>query len=289
MKEKIITLVCALFLTNIGFACTTAIVSGKMTVDGRPLMFKTADGSAETLRTNIYIHDRSGKYAYIGCARLNFPTMNSIFYGQNEKGFAMINNTAKDLDAPMTGTYTYGNIIRIALENCATVDEFEALLKTLSPFSYGSNYGCIDAAGNAAYFECGANGYKKFDVNDPSVAPKGYLVRSNYAISGDVNKGTGVARFKKATDLMERTLKAGKVNYRQLLAFGTCLEHGLTRVNLYDMIPQDEQTETPINFTDFIPRYTTGGMVVIQGVKPNENPLRLKTSKSRERVSAACR
>ena len=273
MRKKLFLILCTLLSATASLACTTAIVSGKMTVDGRPLMFKTADGSAETLRTNIYIHNNSGKYAYIGCARLNFPTMNSIFYGQNEKGFAMVNNTAKDLDAPMSGTYTYGNIIRIALENCATVDEFEALLKTLSPFAYGSNYGCIDAAGNAAYFECGANGYKKFDVNDPAVAPKGYLVRSNYAISGDVNKGTGVSRFKKATELMEKSVAKGKVTYRQLLTFGSCLEHGLTGVNLYDMIPQDENTETPINFTDFIPRYTTGGMVVIQGVKPNENPL----------------
>ena len=258
MRKKLFLILCTLLSATASLACTTAIVSGKMTVDGRPLMFKTADGSAETLRTNIYIHNNSGKYAYIGCARLNFPTMNSIFYGQNEKGFAMVNNTAKDLDAPMSGTYTYGNIIRIALENCATVDEFEALLKTLSPFAYGSNYGCIDAAGNAAYFECGANGYKKFDVNDPAVAPKGYLVRSNYAISGDVNKGTGVSRFKKATELMEKSVAKGKVTYRQLLTFGSCLEHGLTGVNLYDMIPQDENTETPINFTDFIPRYTTG-------------------------------
>lgn len=273
MKKIFLLSAIALLMTFSGMACTTAIVSGKMTVDGRPLMFKTADGSAENLRTNIYIYNRSGKYAYIGCARLNFPEMNSIFYGQNEKGLAMVNNTAKDLDAPMSGTYTYGNIIRIALEQCATVDEVEALLRTLAPFAYGSNYGCIDAEGNAAYFECGANGYKKYDVNDPSIAPKGYLVRSNYAMSGDINKGTGVARYRKATDLMERTLHNEKVSWRQLLAFGTCLEHGLTGDNLYDRIPKDEQTETIVHFTDYIPRYTTGGMVVIQGVKKNENPL----------------
>ena len=273
MKKTLLLTACLLLMNVIGMACTTVIVSGKMTQDGRPLMFKTADGSVENLRTNTYIYNHSGKYAYIGCARLNFPEMNSIFYGQNEKGFAMVNNTAKDLDAPISGTYTYGNIIRIALENCATVDDFEALLRTLSPFAYGSNYGCIDAEGNAAYFECGANGYRKFDVNDPSVAPKGYLVRSNYAISGDINKGTGVARYRKATDLMERTLSNGKATWQQLLTFGSCLEHGLTGDNLYDRIPKDENTETIVHFTDYIPRYTTGGMVVIQGVRKNENPL----------------
>ena len=49
MRKKLFLTLCALLSAAVSLACTTAIVSGKMTADGRPLMFKTADGSAETL------------------------------------------------------------------------------------------------------------------------------------------------------------------------------------------------------------------------------------------------
>ncbi len=256
-----------------GLSCTTVVASGKATVDGRPLLFKTADGSADSLRTNIYIYNHSGKYAYIGCARLNFPTVNSIFYGQNEKGFAMVNNTAHDLDGTTNPNAAKGNIIRLGLENCATVEEFEQMLQTIKPFVYGSNYGCIDAMGNAAYFECGKDGYKKYDANDPKVAPNGYLVRTNWAMSGNVNKGTGVSRFMMISKLAEQAFASGGISVSRAISWGRCLQHGLTHTNLLKKMPKNEQHETPIHFTDFIPRYTTGGMVVIQGVLKEENPL----------------
>lgn len=274
MKTKIIITGLLLFaITANALACTTAIISGKATKDGRPLLFKTADGNAETLRTNIYLYDNKGKYAFIGCARLNYPEMPSIFYGQNECGFAMVNNTAKDLDSPTPIEGTSGNIIRQGLENCATVDEFEALLNQLMPLTYGSNYACIDAHGGAAYFECGYQGYKRYDATDPRMAPKGYLVRTNYALSGNVMKGTGVSRYIKIQELVEVALAQGGVTVALALSWGRCLQHGLTRTNLYEMMPETEDVETPICFTDYIPRYTTGGMVVIEGVKEDENPL----------------
>ncbi len=70
-----------------------------------------------------------------------------------------------------------------ALETCKTVADFEALLEATNATgrSTTANYGVIDALGGAAMFETGPNTFSKFDANDETIAPKGYIVRSNFA------------------------------------------------------------------------------------------------------------
>ena len=46
MKNLFLTITLILFLVYSSFACTTTIISGKATADGRPLLFKHRDTGA---------------------------------------------------------------------------------------------------------------------------------------------------------------------------------------------------------------------------------------------------
>ena len=50
----------------------------------------------------------------------------------------------------------------------------------------------------------------KFDVNDPAVAPNGYLIRTNYSVAGEENKGYGYIRYATATDFLKIKLRMEK-------------------------------------------------------------------------------
>lgn len=251
-------------------ACTTAIVSGKYTVDGRPLMLKNRDSSRIK---NVYVSGDSAKYAWIAVVPIEDESDRGVMYGQNEVGLSVMNSTSYNLLQKTDNPLKRGNIMCWALERCATVDEFEAMIAEMKYFSYGSNYGVMDAQGHVAYFECGHLGYKKFDADDPEVAPHGYIVRSNFSMSGPMEEGKGFARYQKAVEIMEEAYEQKNISWRTLLKMTRCMEHGMTRVNLYDQMPADEQAEDIAYFCDFIPRYTTASAYMVQGVRPGEDPL----------------
>ncbi len=46
-----------------------------------------------------------------------------------------------------------------------------------------ANFGVIDANGGAAYYETDNFKFIKYDANDPSVAPNGYLIRTNFSVA----------------------------------------------------------------------------------------------------------
>jgi len=160
-------------------ACTTAVISGKATADGRPILWKNRDTS-EARNEVAYLTD--GKYAAI--AVVNAGSRKSVWMGSNETGFCIENSLSKDLALPekQSGPGN-GSLMKRALQTCRTVDDFEELLKATnqSGRSTIANYGVIDASGGAAMFETGPTSYKKFDANDEADAPKGYIVRSNFA------------------------------------------------------------------------------------------------------------
>ena len=252
------------------YACTTAIISGKYTVDGRPLMLKQRD--SQRIK-NVYVSGDSAKYAWTAVVPIEDKSNRGVMYGQNEVGLAVMNSTSYNLLQKTDNPLKSGNIMCWALERCATVDEFEAMISEMKYFSYGSNYGVMDAQGHVAYFECGHLGYKKYDADDPTVAPHGYIVRSNFSMSGDMEDGKGFSRYNKAVEILEEAYNKKNISWRTLLKMSRCLEHGMTRINLYDQMPADEHAEDIAYFCDFIPRYTTASTYMVQGVRKGESPL----------------
>ncbi len=149
------------------------------------------------------------------------------------------------------------------------------MIDTLSrPIDANSNFGVIDAQGGAAYYEIGHNGYVKYDVNDPNVAPNGYLVRTNFAYSGDHALDQGVERFEAISSLMQTIFMLGELNAEYLLTnVPRHLIHGTTHLNLYNFMPADGHQTTMFPFRDFIPRYQTASAQLFHGVREGENPL----------------
>lgn len=163
-------------------ACTTAVISGKATRDGRPLLWKNRD--APNFRNElVFIED--GRYKVL--AVVNAGARQSIWMGVNSAGLCIENSVTNDLAFPKTakGLGNGGFMLKV-LRDCATVADVEKLLEETnqSGRSTAANFGVIDAEGGAVLFETARASYRKFDANDPLVAPHGFVVRSNFSITG---------------------------------------------------------------------------------------------------------
>ncbi|PQL93532.1 carcinine hydrolase/isopenicillin-N N-acyltransferase family protein [Apibacter adventoris] len=248
-------------------ACTTAVVSGKATPDGRPILYKNRD--TQTLHSRL-IYSTQGKYSFIGMVNPMDIEEKSVLNGHNSAGFAIINSDSYNINYPALKDEKRqdGEIMRLALETCATLEDFENLLNHLSkPLRLSSNFGVIDAKGGAAYYETNNTGFTKFDANDPIIAPFGYIIRTNYSFSGLINEGKGYSRYMQAQELLYNASLNNNLTPRFFLQdVSKCLVHGLTKVNL------NQYKEKFAAFRDFIPRYFTASAVVFQGVKTNESP-----------------
>ena len=256
------------------WACTTAIISGKYTPDGRPLLFKHRDTN---FKQNKLMYFKDGKYDYIGLINSGDSLGKEIWAGCNQTGFAIMNSQSYNLNINDTTRFkdNEGVIMKAALQSCASIDDFEELLRTLpKPLGVESNFGVIDALGNAAYFETSNFNFIKIDANDPIAAPFGYLIRTNYSVSRKEQTGYGYIRYFTADELFSRAAAVNNLTCRFLLQdISRCLKHSLTKNDLIKEIPDNSLTAKFVFFRDYIPRYSSTSTVVVQGVKANESPI----------------
>ncbi len=161
-------------------ACTTAVITGRVTADGRPLLWKSRD--TKSLPRNEVVVYESERHRVL--AVVNAGDRDEVWMGVNSAGFCIENSLSRDLDvAGEDRGPGNGGIMKIALETCATVADFHDLLERTNDSGRRTdgNFGVIDAAGGAALFEAGPRTFRMFDANDPEVAPRGYIVRSNFS------------------------------------------------------------------------------------------------------------
>ena len=272
MKKFFIVLFVSSLISFLIWPCTTAVVSGKATDDGRPLLLKNRDAASLQNRL-VYFFD--GKYRFIGLVNSEDKENKEVWCGFNEAGFGIMNSASYNLKINDTTKLAdqEGKLMKIALEQCATIEDFEKLLQALpKPLGVEANFGVIDAKGGAAYFETNNFDYIKYDVNDPEVAPNGYLIRTNFSISGEENKGYGYIRYATAKGLFENQMKDGKISFEFLVNdIPRCLIHSFTNTNLTINLPENLDDTCYVYFKDFIPRYSTSTAVVIQGIKEKES------------------
>lgn len=254
------------------FACTSVIVSGKVTTDGRPCIFKNRDAS----NTDIVVMSVQGKrYHYIATVTANDLKTRLVRSGFNEKGFSIINTYTKNQNGTRQDSGNNNRIMRRALESCASTKDFERMLDSLPhPLKVNSNYGVMDAEGNVAYYEVGNFKYVKYDVNDPKVAPNGYLVRTNFAVSGNREKDVGVTRYKAMNTYMLSLRKRGKISHEDIIRGATrYFVHGESGVDLNEMMPEIIHKPVYVSLKDYITNRLTTSAQLIQGVKKGEDPL----------------
>jgi len=273
MKNILLLLVLFIVLPCLPIhACTSIIISGKNTPDGRPIMWKNRDTDKYQ---NAIMYFSDGKYSSIGLIDSDDPTGNSVWIGYNSAGFAIMNTVSYNLIMKDTIDVRdrEGIVMREALMQCATVGEFELFLDTyIKPLGVETNFGVIDANGGAAYFETSNFSYKKLDVNNAAIAPMGYLIHTNFSFTGDVNSGSGQIRYKTAEDLFYQAAQQNNLTVRFILQdVSRSLWHSLTKTDLKKSYSENPAEQKFVNFTDFIPRYFSSSAVAIQGVKPGEN------------------
>ncbi|UMB53729.1 hypothetical protein MKD41_15525 [Lutibacter sp. A64] len=264
------------FVTYQASACTVAVISGKYTKDGRPLLWKNRDTPAIN---NQIVYFNDGKYNYVGLVNSKDTQGKSVWIGQNSTGFAIMNSASYNLnigdDTKLSGFE--GRIIKEALATCASIEDFEKYLDSLPiPTRLEGNFGVIDAQGGAAMYEVNNKGYVKFDANDAKVAPFGYIIRSNYSYMGSFGEeSSGYLRSNTANELFYNAMATNTFDAQFILQDVTrSLKHSLTKDDLYrDYADIPENTPTYSFFHDFIPRRSTASACVVQGVKKGEDPV----------------
>lgn len=260
------------------FACTTAIVSGKATPDGRPILWKHRDSDHFN---NKMMYFKGGKYTFIGL--INSDDSTQVWAGTNSVGFSIMNSASYNLKAKDDNSKFQdqeGVLMKLALSRCATVAEFQRLLDSLpKPLGVEANFGVIDAVGGAAYFETNNLSYNFFDANDSICAPNGYLIRTNYSISGRENEGAGYNRYNTAAAILAEAYQAKSITPEFFLTKATLsLRHELTQTDLADVFCKKEEFQNRLYpFRDYIVRYSSSSTVVVQGVKPGESPSLITT------------
>jgi len=262
-------------LISSGLACTSAVISGKATVDGRPLLWKHRDTG---FVRNKVVYIEGEQYDFIGVANLVDTLSKEIWMGQNSAGFAIMNtasyniNTGQTCDVPDDQE---GLFMRRALETCANLADFERLLEGSSgEWGIAANFGAIDAQGGAAYYETGYYNYTKYDATDDEIAPDGYLVRTNYSFSGDDENGYGFIRLENTEKLFRERMAQQKFDADFILSEATRnFYHSRTRTDLLDLpLPADSTDTHFVPFRDFVVRYSSASTFLAQGVLPDEDP-----------------
>lgn len=273
MYKKIIILI-ILFSFQTIFPCTTAIVSGKFTKNGRPLLLKHRDSG---FNQNKLMFFEDGKYDYIGLVNSEDINGIEVWGGVNSEGFAIINSASYNLK-PDNDTTTLvdreGIVMKLALQECATVKDFENLLLSMDkPLGVEANFGVIDAKGEAAYFETNNFSFNIIDVNDRSTAPFGYVIRTNYSFVTDQTDGYGYIRFNTANQLFYKAAMEDNLSAEFILQdVSRSLKHSLLEIDVKENVNFSEGVDKFIPFQDFIPRHNSCATVLIEGVKPDESP-----------------
>ncbi len=276
MKKLILT--AALLAAAVpSFCCTSVIISGRVTSDGRPLMLKHRD----TGEMNNRVEHFSGPvYSFIGL--VNSPSEGGeVWTGLNEAGFAIMNTASyniKDDDVPSSQMDREGQVMYRALGECANVVEFEALLDALArPMGVEANFGVIDAAGGAAYYEVNNDSWVKYDVNE---SESGYRVVTNFSLRGRKEDVKGYERYQTASTIMAQ-LRSSPKEWKSLSH--SDLFNSISRSYRNSQTGLDYAKDWNVlsrrtSFTgvgidqDFIPRKITSASIVIEGVAAGESP-----------------
>jgi len=244
-------------------ACTSAVIAGWATPDGRPILWKNRDID---VADNKIVFLQEGPLKAL--ALVNADSTASIWMGVNEAGLAIINTSSEDLEG--SSSTQNGSFQKKALLNCRTVDEFEELLRQTNSSGRATkaNYGVIDATGAAAYFETGNHVYTQFDVSS-----SGFLIRTNFAFTGD-GTGTGRFRYERAYQLIGEAISSRAISPEFILRH---VARDLVNdiLNPYPLPYPYGQDGLPAGFirtANSINRYRTRSAVVFQGIKAGEDP-----------------
>lgn len=270
-------MLCFIMSIGIGYACTTAVISGKYTQDGRPIIWKLRD--TENFRNDVrYFTD--GKYDYVALLNSKDTIGEHVWGGVNAMGFAIMNSASFNVNEGDTTTLKdqEGRFMKRALQLCKTLEDLENLLDTLSrPMGLAAHFGVVDAKGGAAFYEVNNQTYTKFDANDSKIAPKGYVIRTNYSKTGTKDVGYGYIRCQTAEALFADASQKNTLSYQTIIQdFSRCMIHPVLKRDYRKEYSQKPKGDDFVNSDDLISRHGSASAVIIRGAK-NGEPANLAT------------
>jgi len=238
-------------------ACTSLLASRTAT-GGAPLLWKHRDtGTEHNFIERVDASDST--LAFVALFNGGDSLLAEAWTGMNEAGFAVMNTASYNL-APDTAKVKdrEGVVMRLALERCRSVGDFARLLDSLpKPMGVQANFGVMDADGRLAYFETDDHGFTLFDVEADSA---GYIIRTNFSVSGNDTDGMGYIRFANASHLVGNHLAdGGRLTPR------FCVDT-LSRSYYHSVFGRDILADTTVHMfvdQDFIPRRSTSASVAI--------------------------
>jgi hypothetical protein len=256
------------FLVQAVVPCTLAVISGRATANGRPLMWKNRDTSDPNNKLMAF---KGPKHDFIAVVISEAVDPDEVWGGQNAAGFAIMNSQADDLGDAAKKLDGAGNgaFMKLALGECATIKDFEALLiREKGRWDLATNFGVIDAEGGACFFETRRDSFVKFDTRDPRVAPFGAIVRTNFAFtSPDPMLGGGFDRFERIGHIIEAARPQGRIDARFILreASRDLIHEKLHSNPLARPLPDDPAAPLYVHTNDTINRNTSVSVLVFEG------------------------
>jgi len=252
-------------------ACTSAIITGKITPDGRPLLWKHRDTGEDNNRIQFF---KGKKYDFLGL--VNSPDTSGIVWaGTNSAGFSIINTASYNLkEDDLKNMDMEGVLMFEALSQCKNLEDFEKFLNNRKkPLRVEANFGVIDAEGGAAYYEVNNQKLTKVDANDPKIAPEGYLIYTNFSYTGRMNEGMGYIRFRTASDIISKQAPFCNITPQWIFNnLSRSFYHSLLGIDLLKPEFSPEKGTGWAIDQDFIPRKISTASIVFQGIKKGENP-----------------
>lgn len=256
--------------------CTIGVFGGVISDGGRPILWKNRDVGDHDQRFIFYApyqRDSITTLAFIGDVYRSDTTR--VYMGANATGFAIMNSDSYNLNDSLSGGMDDGTLMRLALETCSSLRDFELLLDSTNIIGRRDcwNFGVLDASGACALYECANRSYYRFIPGaDDSLA--GYVIRANFSLSGG-NNLVGLDRYRRAVDLTVRQIERGPINADFVLK-----DLARDLANLYDdpyPLPYHRSQENGppgyiYNFGCTIANTSTSSAVAIVGLLPGEDP-----------------
>jgi hypothetical protein len=256
--------------------CTIAVIGRTITNDGRPIIWKNRDISDHDQRFIYYApYSRDGitTFAFIGnCFRVDTTR---IYMGANDRGFAIMNSDSYNLGDSLFSGIDDGTLMRIALESCSTLHDFEMLLDStnISGRLNCWNFGCLDSTAASALYECANRGYWKFDPDTISDSTSGFIVRANFSMNG-INQPTNDGRYNRAVNLLMARSGNSQVDMRYVLS-NVCRDMGNIFADPYPLPYNGTQMGGPAgyiyNYGCTIANRSTSSAVAIRGIRQGES------------------
>ena len=246
--------------------CTIGVATGSATQDGRPLVWKTRDTDVTNNEAKFIT---AFTYNYVCVA--NAGSSSIPWMGLNEHGLAILNSMIYDLPSSGSGPGN-GTVMRYTLGNCVTIDDFQYYLDStnITGRTTTANFAVMDSTGAVAIFETGGNDYVKFDG---AASPNGYIVRTNFSITGGGN--AGIQRYNRSSALISDFHSGDSLNHKSILRY-QMRDFSDASSQPYP-VPYPYQVHPSIPYGYFntnlsICRDMSVSTVVIQGILSDEKP-----------------